>query len=165
MKEKIRLQDRLEDKQKNLALFQFISLIAVFVLFTGFMILGFTLMNSGQVNALKSLPNWLEAVGHSLIFSSLTPNAIFAGSLFYISIILFLISWGFGWTMFSIKNRNLYDSLFLLFLMIPLLSNVFALIAQLNTKKSEYTDTKINKKKIISDETRLVKLEQRNKIK
>ena len=67
---------------------------------------------------------------------------------------------------FMINADSFLDFFFdLLFLMIPLLSNVFALIAQLNTKKSEYTDTKINKKKIISDETRLVKLEQRNKIK
>jgi len=42
--------------------------------------------------------------------------------------------------------------------MIPIISNVFALFSQLATRKFEYTDTSIDKRKIIADQTRIVKL-------
>jgi len=42
--------------------------------------------------------------------------------------------------------------------MIPIISNIFALFSQLATRKLEYTSANFDKKKIIEEQTRMIKL-------
>ena len=147
-------------KQKNLALFQFISFLAIIVFAVGTVVLGYEMMKNNLAGFWELKP-WLTSLGDALVFNSLSPNAVVAGIFFYSSLGLALISWIFGWNLFRMKERNLYDSLFLLFIMIPVLSNIFALIAQLNTKKILFTSTKIDKQKIIDEETKEIQMKHR----
>ena len=147
-------------KQKNLAMFQFVSFLAIIVFAIGAVVLGYQIMKINASNFWDA-KSWLISLWDALIFNNESPKAVMAGVLFYSSLLLALISWIFGWNLFRMKERNLYDSLFLLFLMIPILSNIFALIAQLNTKKVLFTSTKINKQKIIDDETKEIQMKHK----
>ena len=149
-------------KQINLAFFQFISFIALSVFLTGVVVLGYSLLKS-NINNFWEIKTWTKEFGLSLVFDKTTPNAIVAGILFYTALGLAFLSWIFGWNLFRMKERNLYDSLFLLFIMIPVLSNIFALLAQIHTKKILFTETSINKQKIIDDETKELKLKNSKK--
>ena len=58
-----------------------------------------------------------------------------------------------------LKQRTLFDSLFLVFTMRPLLSNIFAVFAQFVEKEFGYAEVKIDKKAIVQEQTRLIKIE------
>ena len=60
--------------------------------------------------------------------------------------------------MIRFKNRNLFDQLFLIFILIPVFSNIFGLFSQLTNKKFEYTSASFNKSKIIKDQIKTTEL-------
>lgn len=144
-------QKGLNYKHRILALFQFFSTVGLVLL-----LLGYSLISK------KESPNdfneWIEKIGSALIFDEASKKAVgvFASLLIYISIGLWMVGNIFGWLMFRFKNRNLFDQLFLVFLLIPIFSNIFALFAQLSTKKIEHTSSDFDKEAIIKDQTRII---------
>ncbi len=140
-------------KQKNLTLYQFTSALSTAIFLLAVIMLGVALSKSGQTNIFFHFSNWLSVLSHSLIFDSSSAWSVFAGTLFYLWMILYLTSLYFGATTFSSKGGNLYDSLFLIFMMIPVLGNIFAVLAQFNNKKNLFTEDKIDKEEIIKQET------------
>lgn len=77
----------------------------------------------------------------------------------YLTIIFWVNSWVVGLMILRIQNRNLFDSIFLIFVFIPLLSNVLALAAQFTLKTYDYTEDNINKKIVEAEQKRIIEKE------
>ncbi|WKX02512.1 hypothetical protein [Candidatus Mycoplasma mahonii] len=155
-------------KQKILAIFQFISFFGIILFLIGIAALGYSIIemdNSDQYQYIWSASKWISNFRDTLACENNLITGITSSVFFYSSFILFIVSWIFAWKIFKTEERKLFDSLFLLFFVVPVLSNVFAFIAQLDTRRLLFTDATINKKKIIKDETMLLKMQMSNDLK
>ena len=77
----------------------------------------------------------------------------------YLTLIFWINSWVVGLMILRIKNRNLFDSIFLIFVFIPLLSNVLALAAQFTLKTYDYAEDNINKKIVEAEQKKIIEKE------
>ena len=157
------------NKQKIYAMFQFISFVAVIFLLSSLVLSGYNVFIShAHGHEIPfALNKWVQGVGNVLTFSESTEITLFSAVFLYSSFLLFIVSWIMGMKIFHLSQKTLFDSLFLVFMMLPLLSNFFAIIAQFVEKEFFYGEVVVNKKKIIEEQTRLIKLEiskERNRI-
>lgn len=77
----------------------------------------------------------------------------------YLTLIFWVNSWVVGLMILRIQNRNLFDSIFLIFVFIPLLSNVLALAAQFTLKTYDYAEDNINKKIVEAEQKKIIEKE------
>ncbi len=123
-------------KVKIYAVFQFITFISYFILGIAFILLT---SNSNEWHHLISDKDINQGAFLSktiiLILSFNIPGTygIASSTLVYISIIIIVFSWIVGLQIVRSKNRNLLDSLFLLFAFMPLISNILCLSAQVSS--------------------------------
>ena len=150
-----------ENKQRIYAMFQFISFIAVIFLLISFVLSGYNVFIShAHGHEIPfALTKWIEGVGNVLTFEESTSLIYGAAVFLYGSFLLFILSWIIGMRIFHLKKKTLFDSLFLVFMMLPLLANVFAIFAQFVEKEFYYEEVVVDKKQIIEEQTRLIKLE------
>lgn len=141
-------------KVRAYALFQFVSFVAIMFLVVAFGLFVAATISNQEDNTL--------IVSHEIgkVFTFQTDQAASqVGSVcIYIAIILFIFTWIIGWSIFSIKDRNFFDSMFLMFVMFPLISNFFALLAQLTLNVSKFTPNKLSKEEIEAEKTRVIEL-------
>lgn len=137
-------------KHKVYALFQFSSMaVWVFVAITISIFVGaylnteFDLEKAIDVDGKEKIVNQTVHIGKLLSFQYSSTDTHTLGFLIYFDAILLIINWGFGALIFRFKNRNLFDIMFLLFFVIPFLSNVIALFAQI-TKISALREAEFN---------------------
>lgn len=148
-------------KVKIYAIFQFTTFISYFILGIAFILLA---SSSDEWDPLIgktiSRANYLTKVV-IFIFSFQMPGAygIAASTLTYVLVGMIILSWIIGLQVVRSKNRNLLDSLFLLFAFVPLVSNILCLIAQVSSNtiaisysidkqeefKSQYARARISK--------------------
>lgn len=140
-------------KHVILALFQFFSLVGII-----FLLFGYALI-SQKVDP-QNISEWLEKIKNAFLFStnSIKSIGIFGSLFIYISLFLWIIANFCGLLITRFKNRNLFDQLFLIFMLIPVISNVFGLFSQLANKKFEYTSSSFDKAKIIRDQTKTAEI-------
>lgn len=137
----------MKTKFRTYAAFQFMTFIAMVSLMVSALLTMYDGNASGK--EIDSKVFWGESLSNGFTFHSTTTLA-FASSIFlYITISLWLISWIIGGMIMAAKQKNLFDNLFTYFFFIPLVANIFALIAQFSLNSTEYSDAKINKKEII----------------
>lgn len=155
------------NKIKIYALFQFVTFVSYFILGITLILLA---VNSDEwtkiIGSTNSQAAWLAKV-IIYIFSFKIPGAygISSSILFYTLIILIIISWIIGFQVVKTKNRNLLDSLFLLFAFVPLVSNILCLMAQVSSNtiainysinkeeefKKQYSKAKVSKEEKLKD--------------
>ena len=63
----------------------------------------------------------------------------------------------------KVKDRNFLDSLFLMFVMVPIISNVFALLAQTIFDGSKFTSAKLSNEIKEKEKTQIIELLNRDK--
>ena len=139
-------------KVRAYALFQFVSFVAIMFLVVAFgLFVAATLTQSKDLIIQDEIKN---------IFTFQTDHAASqAGSVFiYIAMILLVFTWVIGWSIFSVKDRNFFDSMFLMFVCIPFISNLFALLAQLSLNVNKFTPSKLEKSEIEAEKTRIIEL-------
>lgn len=147
----------MKTKFRNYAWFQFMSVIALLTLMATIVLLAYA---GAHID--KKITDdgfWGNAIVDTIKFVRQEVIGTMASIFIYITMSLWIITWIFGWMIFRTKNRNLMDSLFLMFLMIPIISNMFALFAQLSLKTKDYTPSTIDKKKIKEETEKLIKKE------
>ncbi|MCK5866996.1 MAG: hypothetical protein KAG14_01215 [Mycoplasmataceae bacterium] len=140
-------------KIKIYAIFQFLSFISLLTLGIGIGVLIYQGQIDHQTFTSKKL--WTVGLERTMIFSRATATGILSSIFAYLGITLWLVTWIIGVLVLRDKERNLFDSIFLLFVMIPLLANLLALIAQLSSRVAEYTSSTIDKKEI-KKETQII---------
>lgn len=149
---------------KNLvyAKFQFVSFFAYFLLIIAFLIVTLTDMFSyfsfGEKVTQGS--TFQFAASKILSFQVKTFLGILSTLLVYSSMILIPASWLFGYQIAKDKNRTLTDSLFLLFVIVPFVSNLFALLAQISKNEYFVQNEKINYKNIMNQAVEEVRKER-----
>lgn len=136
----------IKSKFRLYAIFQSLSLIALSLLFAAFACLVYQ-HQSGSAS-LEDVAFWRHAIKETLTFQSAERLYIFASIFAYSTIVLWVITWIAGFLIVKIEGRNLFDSLFIMFVFIPIVSNLFAFIAQLSLKTSDYTSEKIDKQEL-----------------
>lgn len=77
----------------------------------------------------------------------------------YLTLIFWINSLVVGLMILRIKDRNLFDSIFLIFVFIPILSNLLALAAQFTLKTYDYTEDNINKKAVAEEQKKIIEEE------
>lgn len=153
-------------KVKIYAIFQFVTFTSYFILGIACILLA---TSSEQWNHaldnLENKENFLTKV-IILVFSFQIPGpyGVASSVLIYVVIGITVISWVIGLQIVRSKNRNLLDSLFLLFAFIPLISNILCLIAQVssNTIAISYS---INKQEEFKVQYAKAKLSKEAKLK
>lgn len=143
----------MKSKFRIYAIFQVLSFIALLLLMIVAILLTY---KQGQTGGDTTL---IESIISTLTFEKQEIIGVTSSLFMYITLILWIITWITGGTILSIKNRNMYDSLFLLFIMIPLLSNIFVFMAQISLKTQDYTLAAIDKKAIIKETEKILKAE------
>ena len=159
---KIKIGRKKRKKPNIYALFQFTAFVALIFALIGMVIIGYMvfLENVGTGKHISfTKEKLMEGLGSVLQFTSSSKLVFPASLLIYSSFGLFISSWYIGSRIFYCKNRTLFDSLFLVFMMIPVLANLFALIAQFVEKEFFIAEAKIDKDKIVEEQTKLIKLE------
>ena len=133
-------------KSKIYALFQFLSFTSLLTMGIGVGILVY----QGQIDnqTFTSVKLWTDGLGRTMSFSHGTATGILSSIFAYLGIMLWIATWAIGLLVVIDKRRNLFDSIFLLFVMIPLLANLLALIAQLSSRETEYTPSMIDKREV-----------------
>ena len=150
-----------ENKLKIYALFQFVSFIAIIFLLVSLVLSGYNVFitHAHGHEIPFALSKWFAGVGNVLAFEENTNLIFFSAFFIYSSFLLFVTSWIIGMKVFRLKKKTLFDSLFLVFMMLPILSNIFAIFAQFVKKEFYHSEVKIDKKAIIEEQTRVIKLE------
>lgn len=143
----------LKFKVRIYALFQFVSLVAllfgVFAVMVSFIDTPF----KGSTIAF-----WKDRLKEILFFNQTGTYGALGSVLFWTALGMWLFTWVMGWTLFMVKDRNFYDQLFLLFVCIPIISNIFALFAQLSLNTHKFTNSKLAKEEIEQEKTKIINL-------
>lgn len=82
----------------------------------------------------------------------------------YLTLMFWINAWVVGLMILAIKNRNLFDSIFLIFVFIPLLANILALAAQFTLKTYDYTEDTVNKKIVEAEQRKIIEKEMEQMI-
>ena len=128
-------------KVRLYALFQFFSFSSLLFLGIG---LSIAIMNfKNNVEPLTKENWWIFLKTIFIIKENEKTVEIISSMLIYLFIVWSIFSWAIGWFIFSMPNRNYYDDLFLMFLVLPFISILFALLAQLSLKVSLYRSGRI----------------------
>ena len=153
----------MKTKFRTYATFQFMTFISMLSIAVSAVLAVYDGSARGQQVSDSSF--WSEVLGNNLSFQS-TSSLGFSSSVFmYVTIGLWLSSWIMGGMIMAAKQKNLFDNLFTYFFFIPLVSNIFALIAQFSLNSNEYADAKINKKEIIAQAEKELKDELKEEVK
>ena len=142
-------------KKKLYAIFQFTSFTGTF-----FFIFAMLFISASAISTtgLPSSHDWAEKVTDAMKFSDVNNTSQVAGLMMYCSFIFWISSWTAGLRIFSIPNRTIFDSLFLVFIVVPLFANIFTLMAQIVDTKVFLVNSKVDKGAIIAEQTKLIKL-------
>lgn len=111
----------------------------------------------------NTLDFWKERATDILTFAKDQPYDIFGSILVYVGLALIGLTWTLGWMLFIVKERNFYDQLFLLFVCIPVIANIFALFAQLSLNTHKFTNAKLAKEEIEQEKTNIIRLFENKK--
>ena len=139
-------------KVRVYALFQFFSFLAFAFLMISFLLFTISSMND---NVDLIIDEQLEKV---FTFHTDMAESQWGSVLIYIALILIIITWVLGLLIFRIKDRNFFDSMFLLFLIFPVVSNLFCLLAQLSLNVGKFTPMDISKEEIELEKTKVIEL-------
>ncbi len=122
-------------KIKIYALFQFVTFISYFILGIALILLAVKADEFSRIiGSTTSQAAWIaKVIIYVFSFKFPNPYGISSSILFYALIILVITSWIIGLQIVRAKNRNLLDSLFLLFAFVPLISNILCLMAQISS--------------------------------
>ena len=151
------IKKELRSKFKIYAIFQGLSLLAMGCLFAAFALLVYQ-EDHIDGKTIAETPYWQAAISNSLSFyESSRLDAFLASFLTYLTLILWMVTWITGLLVVKAKNRNLFDSLFLLFVMLPVISNLFAIMAQMTLKTKDYTSSTIDKAAIKLETEKILK--------
>ncbi|WP_127943088.1 hypothetical protein [Mycoplasma sp. ATU-Cv-703] len=149
MKEKV-----LSRKSKIYATFQFVTFISYFVMGMTFLLIltlpGELLVGgTTDISVSEMRYGWIELLKEIFTFRVSNPGGLTVSILVYLSFGLVLSSWVIGLQIVRTSERGLFDQLFLLFVFVPLLSNVLCLLAQFSSETLEisYTVTKEERQK------------------
>ena len=142
-------------KRKIYAIFQFMSFAGTTLFLLGLIFISASVKTSG---GLPTIQAWTDKLSNSLSFSNIDQTSIVAGILIYIAILLWVISWIVGLGVLSCSDRTLFDSLFLVFIVIPIFANFIGIIAQIVETKIFLTDATIDKESIIQEQTTVMEL-------
>ena len=147
----------MKTKFRTYALFQFMTFIALLSL----AIAAILAMYDGDQHKLSisSSSFWSTRLSANLKFESTTAIGTASSVFMYTTMGLWLSSWLMGGMIMAAKQKNLFDNLFTFFFFIPLISNMFALVAQFSLNSTEYADAKINKHEIIKQAERELRTE------
>lgn len=135
-------------KVKIYAIFQFLSLLATL----SFVVFFADIAGSG-------LSVFRDTNGHfvlnfvSVLSFGYTAQGVagfFASFFLYLCVSLQISAWCVAFMISRLKKHSLYDSLFFLFFMIPLVSNVITLAAQI-TKKHTYVEENFDDEKVYNE--------------
>ncbi len=146
-------------KKQLYSIFQFLSFFALILLFSVVICIAYVIVESGTHHSLRNAQEWYNTFVVLLKYERLQSVGVIGSVLLYVSAGVYIASWVVGWMVFRIKNRNLFDSLFLLFLMIPVICNIFTLFAQIAQKELITTTSYVDKKHIEKETTRLINIE------
>lgn len=144
----------MKTKFRIYAVFQFMSFVALSSLLVATILLVY--QGAKTSVTVEDAEFWKQSIKDTLIFTSSTTQGVMASFFMYATLVLWSFTWIVGWMLLSIKQRNLFDSLFLLFLMLPVVSNLFALFAQMSLKETDYTSASIDKKEIKEETKKLI---------
>lgn len=136
----------MKSKFRIYVLFQFMTFTALLLLCISAIVMMYEWnLTKISINVDISISNIISEI---LQFGRMQKVGILTSILFYFSFSLWISTWIIGLFILRFKKRNLHDSLFLLFVFLPLISNIIALIAQLSLKEQDYTSSFIDKVKI-----------------
>lgn len=152
------------------AKFQFISFFAYFLLIISVLIISLSDIYSYFAFGEKINNGSLFSLSASriLTFQVNTPLGVISSLLVYFSMITIPGSWLFGLQISKDKHRTLIDSLFLIFLIVPLVSNLFALLGQVAKNEYFVENEKLNYRELLVktvDEVKREREEELDKLK
>lgn len=142
-------------KVRIYAMFQYFTFLALILMVLGIAV---AMINASFHGASNDWSFWGDELNKIFSFSTKEAASLIGSVLVYIGMILFVLTWALGWTLFMFKDRNFYDQLFLLFVCIPFFSNLFALLAQLTLNTHKFTNAKLAKEDIEQEKTKIINL-------
>lgn len=116
-------------KFKNYAFFQFFSTTAIFLISLA---LGLTVYIGVKTEKQLGIYFFEESFKDVITFSSKESIGVFVALLTYASFVLWMVSMWFALKQIKNKQRSLFDTAFLLFFFVPMLSNFITIFCQIS---------------------------------
>lgn len=153
-------------KAKIYAVFQFTSFVGYFMMISAFIFViisddFFLKTFENRYDDSSSVSNVFKLL---FTFGIVTPSGIFYSLLVYAGLMMIPLSWIAGIYISNEEERTLTDSLFVLFVIIPVLSSVFALIAQISNSEILVNKDEINKKAEYTNQLKIARKEKRDQL-
>lgn len=153
-------------KAKIYAVFQFTSFVGYFLMIIAFILVitsnSFFLKSfDDRYNNSSSVDNVFKLL---FTFGIVTPAGIFYSTLVYAGLMMIPLSWVAGVYIAQEEERTLTDSLFVLFVIVPVLSSMFALIAQISNNEILVNKDEVNKKVEYNNQLEIARREKRDQL-